>query len=70
MRRVDILIAKLKAKQTIRKVKEARQLREMEKMTNATPDYSRPTQRPPEGQGLPPGEQSGLGGNNGLGGQP
>lgn len=70
-RKVDYLLARLKAKQNIRKVKEAR-LQAQQEMTNATTNYSaQPTKetRGP-GPGLPAGEQAGLAGDNGLTGQP
>lgn len=77
MRKVDILIAKLKAKQTIRKVKEARAMRQME-IQNATTNQRIPIQseQSPEGQGMElqplgaPNLGNGLGGNNGVSGQP
>jgi hypothetical protein len=71
MRKVDILIAKLKAKQNIRKVKEARIAREMEKKQNVP--TTRPEERPAEGQGIQPAPTSqpiGLGGDDGAGFQP
>lgn len=66
-KKVDYLIARLKAKQSIRKVKEARQAREMEKMNNvstAIPNGNEPATPPP------PNQSSGLGGDNGAGLEP
>ncbi len=71
MRRVDILIARLKAKQMIRKVKEARQQRQMESQNATTYQQSAivPQQFGTQTPNTPVGG-GGFDGNNGLGEQP